>query len=579
MRLRALPLLVVAVPLLALAWSLAGLRAPLPTGDEATPVTIAQSLWHDHDLVYAEADLRRAERVWDGGPAGLTLFTSDGGKTLRYGRPLAYPLAALPFYGILGLRGIALLNMALFLGMAGAAIWHLSGENALAGLFAGGFFFASAALAYAFRLEPDVFVMACAFFPLLIWQRLRKAPGMDRNHLALLALAGVLLGVLLIQNPLAALLGLPVLADFAWRRRWRDFAAVALAGLLAAGALALLQKGVTGEWTAFGGAQRRTFETAFPLQSPGDPWQGYRGEDPDLNLAAGLRLLPRNLLYVFAGRYTGLLPYLPFALFALALYLLGPKDRARHLLLGTLAAYVLCVLLVHPNDFAGGPGFLGSRYLATVYPAFLFLPGRINVRRSLALALRRRRPVDRRGRDPPSPRRRASLPAAAPGADPAAGRPPSRLLPADLGERPLDRAPAILLRRGEPSQRRLGARRHPLRDDRGLARPAPEARLHRLLPGGGQRADAGQRRGAPARPLRHPGQARRHARRDCPEPPRPGTSASSRPRPASASTASPWRPPPASSPPAPTATMAIRGTSASSSTSRARASSLPQSKI
>lgn len=390
MRLRALPLLVPATLLLALAWSLAGLRAPLPTGDEATPVMMVQSLWHDHDLVYAEADLRRAERVWDGGPAGLTLFTSDGGKTLRYGRPLAYPLAALPFYGILGLRGMALLNMALFLGMAGAAIYYLSGghlssENGPAGLFAGGFFFASAALAYAFRLEPDVFVMACVFFPLLIWQRLRKAPGMDRNHLALLALAGVLLGVLLIQSPLAALLGLPMLADFVWRRRWRDFAAVALAGLLAAGALALLQKGVTGEWTAFGGAQRRTFETEFPLQTPGDLWQGYRGESPDLNIAAGLRLLPRNLLYVFAGRYTGLLPYLPFALFALALYLPGPKDRARHLLLGALSAYVLCVLLVHPNDFAGGPGFLGSRYLAAVYPAFLFLPGRINVRRSLLL--------------------------------------------------------------------------------------------------------------------------------------------------------------------------------------------------
>lgn len=389
MRLRALPLLLPALPLLALAWSLAGLRATLPTGGEATPVMIVQSLWHDRDLVYAEADLRRAERVWDGGPAGLTLFTNDGGKTPRYGRPLAYPLAALPFYGILGLRGIALLNMALFLAMAGAALWHLAGENGLAGAFAAGFFFASAALAYAFRLEPDVFVMACAFFPLLIWQRLRKAPGTGRNDLALLALAGVLLGVVLVQSPLVSLLGLPVLADLAWRRRWRDFAAVAVAGLLAAGSLALLQKGVTGEWTAFGGAQRRTFETAFPLQSPGDPWQGYRGEAPDggaaSDVAAGLRLLPRNLFYAFAGRHTGLLPYLPFALFALSLYLWGPKDRSRHLLMAALAAYVLAVLLVHPNGFAGDPGFLGSRYLAAVYPAFLFLPGRVHVRRSLLL--------------------------------------------------------------------------------------------------------------------------------------------------------------------------------------------------
>ncbi|HEY9422211.1 MAG TPA: hypothetical protein VIW92_12410, partial [Thermoanaerobaculia bacterium] len=388
MRLRALPLLCLALLLLGLAWSLAGLRAALPTGDEATPVMMVQSLWYDQDLVYAEADLRRAERIWDAGPAGLTLFTNDGGKTPRYGRPLPYPLAALPFFGILGLRGIALFNMALFLAMAGAALWHLSEENnGVAGTFAGGFFFASAAFAYAFRFEPDVFVMACVFFPLLIWQRLRRLPD-ERGHLAALAGAGVLLGLVLVQSPLAALLGLPILVDLAWRRRWRGLAAVVAASLLAAGGLALLQKGVTGEWTAFGGVQRRTFEAAFPLQSPGDLWQGYRGETPDgaaSDLAAGLRLLPRNLLYVLAGRYTGLLPYLPFGLFALILYLLGPKGRSRHLLLAALGGYVLAVLLIHPHGFAGGPGFLGSRYLVAVYPAFFFLPGRLTVRRSLAL--------------------------------------------------------------------------------------------------------------------------------------------------------------------------------------------------
>jgi hypothetical protein len=47
--------------------------------------------------------------------------------------------------------------------------------------------------------------------------------------------------------------------------------------------------------------------------------------------------------------------------------------------------YGVSVLLVHPHGFAGDAGFLGSRYLAAAYPACLFLPGRIAVRRSLAL--------------------------------------------------------------------------------------------------------------------------------------------------------------------------------------------------
>ncbi len=388
MRLRALSVLCPALLLLGFAWSLAGIRSPLPTGDEATHVMIVQSLWHDHDLVYREADLERANRIWDGGPSGLTLFTDDGGKTLRFGRPLAYPLALLPFYALLGVQGIALFNMALFLAMAAAALWLLRDETGLVVLFVCGFFIASAAFAYAFRLEPEVFLMACVFFPLLAWRRLRTHPEWTRGHLAVLAGAGALLGALVISSPFLAVLGLPVLIDLAARRRWRGALAIVAGVFLAAGLLALLQRQATGEWSAFGGAQRRTFEAEFPLESPRDLWQGYRGEPGEgapRGVTAALKLLPRNLGYVLAGRYTGLLPYFPFALFAFGLYLAGPKDRFRHLLLGALGVYVVGVLLVHPHDFAGGPGFLGSRHLAVAYPAFLFLPGRIVARRSLAL--------------------------------------------------------------------------------------------------------------------------------------------------------------------------------------------------
>jgi hypothetical protein len=387
MRLRVLPILCPALLLLALAGVLAGLRSPLPAGDEATSVMIVQSLWHDHDLAYHETDLARAERIWDGGPAGLTLFTSDGGRTLRYGRPLAYPLAVLPFYALFGLTGIALFNMALFLAMAIAALWLFADEPGPAHLLIAGFFFASAAFAYAFRLEPDVFLMACGFFPLLVWRRVRSLPERRPGHLLALAAAGTLTGAALTSSPLLALLALPVLIDLASRRHWRGLAAFTAAVLVSAGLLALVQRAGTGSWTPFGGAQRRTFETEFPLQSPRDLWQGYRPESPEgaPGLAAGLRLLPRNLGSLTAGRFTGLLPYFPFVLLAILLYLLGPKDRSRHLLAAALLIYVLAVLLVHPRDFAGSPGFLGSRYLAWVYPAFLLLPGSLDTRRRLAL--------------------------------------------------------------------------------------------------------------------------------------------------------------------------------------------------
>jgi len=386
MRLRALPILCLALLLLTLAGVLAGLRPPAPAGDEATPVMIVQSLWHDHDLAYREGDLRRAERIWDAGPSGLTLFTNDGGKTLRYGRPLAYPLATLPFYAAFGLTGIALFNMALFLAMAIAALWHFAEEPRPARLLVAGFFFASAAFAYAFRLETEVFLMACLYFPLLVWRRVREYPERRPGHLALAA-AGLLLGAAVTSSPLLALAALPIPIDLAARRRWRGLAALLAGVILAAGLLALTQRAATGSWTASGGAQRRTFVSEFPLQSPNDLWQGYGAAPAErpTTLAASLRLLPRDLEYLLAGRFTGLLPYFPFALLAILLYLPGPQDRSRHLLAAGLLAYALAVVLIHPRDFAGEPGFLGSRYLALVYPAFLFLPGRLETRWRLAI--------------------------------------------------------------------------------------------------------------------------------------------------------------------------------------------------
>lgn len=375
MRIPTLTALCPALLLLALAWVLAGIRAPLPMGDEATSVLTVQSLWHDRDAAFREADLARAVKIWDGGPSGLTLFTNDGGKTMRYGRPLAWPIAALPFYGVFGLRGIALFNMALFLAMAGAALWYFREEAGWSGPFVAGFFFASAAFAYAFRMEPEVFLMACVFFPLFFWRR--------ESH-AGLALAGALIGAALTSSPLLALIGLPILIDLIFKRRFRGVL-MFLAGLiLVAGGLSMLQKVGTKEWTAFGGAQRRTFVDEFPLETQRDLWQGYTGEAAE-SVTGAAKLLPRNLGYTLVGRYTGLLPYFPFALFALGLYLFGSKDRSRHLLLGALLIYIVAVLLLHPRGFAGNPDFLGSRYLAIVYPAFLFLPRKISVRRSLAL--------------------------------------------------------------------------------------------------------------------------------------------------------------------------------------------------
>jgi hypothetical protein len=370
------------VALLGLAGASLRLRLdPLPVGDEATHVLMARSLWEEHDLVFDGRDLEQGYRIWHGGPAGVTLLTPDGGKSLVFAEPVAWALAAVPAWALFGAAGLPVLNMALFLAMLGAAAWLFREETGATGLFLGGFFFASAAFGYVFRGSPEVFLMGCVFFALVLWRRARTGTRTGR-----LALAGALLAAASLHQPALALLGLAVVADLALGRRWKGAAAMVLGGLLAFGVLAAGQRRLTGVWSPAQpreGVQRRSFETEFPVESAQDLWQAYGAGRPASEGAAGLRLLPRNLRDFLVGRHTGLLPYFPFALLALALP--GPRDRSRLLLLAAVAAIVLLGLLLDPHRWHGGPGALGNARFAVLYPALLFLPGRLALRRSLAV--------------------------------------------------------------------------------------------------------------------------------------------------------------------------------------------------
>lgn len=367
MRPRTLALLCLALSLLGLAAATFELRlSPVPVGDETTHVLMAQSLWEDGDLLYEPPDLRRAYRTWNEGPAGLTLLTADGGGTVRYAEPIPWALAAAPAWALLGAAGLPVLNMALFLGMLASAAWLFQEPRPM---FLGGFFFASASFGYVFRGSPEVFLMACAFFALLLWRRQQPAA------------AGALLAAASLHQPALALLGLAVAVDLALARRWKGVALLAVAGALSFGLLSSLQWRMTGAWNPADppeGVQRRSFEADFPGETTQDVWQGY-GRDRGTP-TEGVRLLVRNLGSFLVGRHTGLIPYFPFGVLALVLL---ARDRSRWLLLAAMGGIVLLSLLLQPHRWHGGPEALGNARLAVLYPALLFLPARLPARWSL----------------------------------------------------------------------------------------------------------------------------------------------------------------------------------------------------
>ncbi|HET9226377.1 MAG TPA: hypothetical protein VFR31_06900, partial [Thermoanaerobaculia bacterium] len=88
-----------------------------------------------------------------------------------------------------------------------------------------------------------------------------------------------------------------------------------------------------------------------------------------------------NVGYFLWGRHAGLLPYLPFAVLSLLLFLIhGRRSTERWLLLAGAAGIALFFLLQIAWNWQGGGGFIGNRYYINVYPAFLFLVTRIRPR-------------------------------------------------------------------------------------------------------------------------------------------------------------------------------------------------------
>src|SRR5260370_23996803 len=206
--------------------------------------------------------------------------------------------------------------MALFLAMLVAAWWFWRRERGHVGLYLGGFFFASVAFCYVFWMQPEVFDMACAFFPLLIWQVVRRRPLWSWREHVLLVVAGLLLVAGFASKEPSAVLAAPIVVDLAWQRRFRGLLALLAPALVGVALLFAAQRHLTGTFSPYRRVQRRSFESEYPLQSQRDLWADYRGTSIGSWSALGIETTPPPLLYDLGyfvpGRHPGPAPYLPF---------------------------------------------------------------------------------------------------------------------------------------------------------------------------------------------------------------------------------------------------------------------------
>ncbi len=337
---------------------------PSFVGDEATYLMEAQSLAWDFDLEYTRKDHDRFVEQWGRPPEGLILQSVDGGKTLVYGKPAAYPLFIAPFVRLSPTRGAAVANallLALASVMAGRALQRRIGD--VAPLWVAAWVFASVTFAYVFWVHSDLFLMCLVAIALALISE-------KRHWLA----AGALLAIVMLSRPLYAglLLATPVGAR-------KKVVAVGAAALVLIAILASLA--TRGTWTSYGGDRRSFYSyTGFPAISDID-WAGQIAErgthswvkEDTLKMGFDPRQGGWNTVYYLVGRHVGILPY--FLPLVLGFFAFRRGEGRWALVLSVLLAAAVLFWL-RPFNFYGGGGAMANRYFLPLYPALWFLAAR-----------------------------------------------------------------------------------------------------------------------------------------------------------------------------------------------------------
>ena len=431
-------LTLLAIFLLAMPFALLLPGAPASLkADEAAYYMMASSFAFDGDTRLGTEDLERLFAEFpDRRTRNLVVMSTDQWRTIHYGKPHVYSLAAAPFVRILGYRGLIVFNLLLFLGCI-VCVYRFLRREEDAGwslLFAALFFFLGATWNYAFWIQPEILSMFCVAGALAAGLR---RPGRDGTAALpgryATVLSGALLAVGVFNKPYLAPLGLVFLVG-AWRttRGGEGRGAVRWFGLWLAGAAAamLLAGGsawwFTGSPSSYVGIARDSIpfvcspdEVPLPADAVAaqiardraqpdgvvdGPSASAQSEAPDIESTPVVatkswgwifRIPPvtfgenlENLLYFFVGRHTGLLIYFPFVGVAILLFLLDAlrqrrgADRdpllwERWTILATSLGIGVFLLVFISWNWQGGGGFVGNRYFVIVVPAFAFLVRRV----------------------------------------------------------------------------------------------------------------------------------------------------------------------------------------------------------
>ncbi|MDD8013960.1 MAG: hypothetical protein PHX05_10825, partial [Acidobacteriota bacterium] len=235
--------------------------------DESSYFSIMQSLAYDGDLRYDRADIVRIRKDFYAGPTGIFLRQAGDGR-LFFAKSFAYPLAAAPFYRLFGTHGILLASglMIFFTLLMGFLLLRQHHEPRKSFFFTLSYLFGSIIFIYIWWITADLFNFFVNFAGLFFFFYRFKKPAWN-------GLAGLFFALAVFSKPNNALhIGILFLL-LLYQKKWRQFLATALVGLLVLSGLLYFIYAQTGTVNFMGG-ERRSFYGNYPLERPDFTFSG-----------------------------------------------------------------------------------------------------------------------------------------------------------------------------------------------------------------------------------------------------------------------------------------------------------------
>ncbi|WP_300328857.1 hypothetical protein [Methanocalculus sp.] len=372
-------------------------------GDTSTYYLQITSISEDHDIEYRAEDLQRAlEKKIDDLPAGLFMIKTDEGRYF-YGKEYSYALLAAPFYIIFDNSGILLLNALLLWLMILMGYLYLKKNNSkLVALgISSSFFLISTAFVYLFWVHVEIYNMFLITAGLFSWFEYR-----ENKNFRFLFLASLIFGIATVAKLPNCLIFVPIAFYEMYTSKNTKIILMLLLFLIPI----IVFYGIffinTGEITFYGG-NRLFFLDKFPYHRGYDSINeaGYPGFSvTDGRTSAliqdfeNLKVIPYNIVYYIFGKFTGMVWYYPFSIFALFSLLSGLlisklksqkkgylldhiKDNIyKYIVFTGIFLNVAFFIIIIGNNYLGGAHAVGNRYFY-IYPAFLFLIGFVDWRK------------------------------------------------------------------------------------------------------------------------------------------------------------------------------------------------------